>query len=602
MHRNLTTSLPIFDTYRHSKPAMQQYNPNRFGSALIATLSLALIISAGCATNGPWASKSNEINFAALDRSLSGRVAITLSEQQRLDLLSGDVELNQSAPRQNAIQQRLAVRSKPTTNTPSAETSPKNSSQLRLVSYGTKSDETKSKENGQRPSANPSLIGPSPSSSVTVRAQSSDDFGSGSVVQAGGVVDDGSFVQQTAYQHPELSIEGRTVPAIGLPSPNIGSPNEANPLIQPLAPGGNAFPANYADLDIYVAETQTGKINFGGAYNSDNGIVGQFVIDEKNFDISRWPRSFKEIMDGTAWRGAGQSFRLELAPGANLQRYAVTFTEPHFRGTDYSFSASGYLFERQYFDWDEERLGGRFSLGRRLTPDLSISAGVRLESVTIDNPRLGTSTELNNSLGASNLFLGHVGLVRDTRDSRVQATSGSYLSMTYNQAFGDFSYARGDVDYRRYRLLYERPDGSGRHTLSYGTKAGFSGSSTPIFENYFAGGFSTLRGYDFRGAAPIEGGVRVGGEFQWLNSVEYMFPVTADDMVKGVLFCDFGTVEESITINADNFRVAPGFGFRVQMPGGATGGAPLAFDFAFPVSSAPGDEEKIFSFYLGVLR
>ena len=125
--------------------------------------------------------------------------------------------------------------------------------------------------------------------------------------------------------------------------------------------------------------------------------------------------------------------------------------------------------------------------------------------------------------------------------------------MTFSQAFGDYSYSRGDLDYRRYRLIYERPDGSGRHTLSFGTKLGFSGSSTPIFENYFAGGFSTMRGFDFRGAAPHENGVRVGGEFQWLNTVEYMFPITADDMIKGVAFVDFGTVEENITIKSENF-------------------------------------------------
>ena len=240
-------------------------------------------------------------------------------------------------------------------------------------------------------------------------------------------------------------------------------------------------------------------------------------------------------------------------------------------------------------------------LVRRLTPDLSISTGLRMERVDIDDPRVATSNQLNDVLGKSNLFLGNVGLIRDTRDHPYLATEGSYMSATYSQAFGDYSYARGDIDYRRYRLMYERPDGSGRHTLSYGTKLGFSGSSTPVFENYFAGGFSTLRGFDFRGAAPIEGGVRVGGEFQWLNSLEYTFPLTADDMVKGVMFCDFGTVEESVEINKENFRVAPGFGFRVNMPAAGIG-APLAFDFAFPVSTAEGDDEKIFSFYLGVLR
>ena len=111
-----------------------------------------------------------------------------------------------------------------------------------------------------------------------------------------------------------------------------------------------------------------------------------------------------------------------------------------------------------------------------------------------------------------------------------------------------------------------------------------------------------MRGFDFRGASPLEGGVRVGGEFQWLNSLEYMFPVTADDMIRGVVFCDFGTVERDITINKENFRVAAGFGFRIHMPAAGMGGAPLAFDFAFPVATADGDEEQMFSFYMGVSR
>lgn len=437
-----------------------------------------------------------------------------------------------------------------------------------------------------------------------VRAQSQ-DWGSSpqddKVVQAGGQTDDSGEVRLAQY--PEFDTSDRAMPlGNGLASPNVGSPNELNPLVQPYERGGNGWmPQNYADLDVYVTETQTGRINFGGAYNSDNGIVGQFTVDEKNFDIGRFPRSFREILDGTAWRGAGQTFRLELVPGANVKRYLVSFTEPYMFGTDYSFSASGYLFDRRYFDWDENRLGGRFAVGRRLTPDLSISAGVRLESVTIDNRRVLTSTELNNSLGTSNLFLGNIGLIRDTRDSTTQATEGSFLSMTYSQAFGDYSYSRGDLDFRTYRLMYERPDGSGRHTVSFGTKLGFSGSSTPIFENYFAGGFSTIRGFDFRGASPVQDGVRVGGEFQWLNTLEYMFPLTASDMVKGVLFCDFGTVEQSVALNSENYRVAPGFGFRVSMPGAGIG-APLAFDFAFPVTTADGDDEKVFSFYLGVLR
>jgi len=432
-----------------------------------------------------------------------------------------------------------------------------------------------------------------------VRAQSPDNtngfgYGTGSQIPATGA----GGAQQSTYQYPDQ--QGAIIPNFGL-TENVGSPNEIGSFLPQGAVSSMPIGQNYADLDVFVGETRTGSVNIGGAYNSDNGIVGQLVVDERNFDITAFPRSFRELWDGTAFRGGGQAFRLELVPGRQVQRYLMSFSEPYLFGTNYSLSVSGYLFDRQYFDWDEQRLGGRVSIGRRLTPDLSFNVGLRMEAVELSDARNNASPTLNANLGDSDLYLFNAGLIRDTRDHPFLATEGSYLSMMYTQGFGDFDYPRGDVEYRRYRLMYERPDGSGRHTVSFGTKLGFTGSSTPIYENYFAGGFSTLRGYEFRGAAPLENGIRVGGEFQWLNTLEYMFPITADDMIKGVAFVDFGTVEENIEVNSENFRVAPGVGLRVHMPA-LGGGAPLAFDFAFPVNSATGDEEQVFSFYISANR
>jgi outer membrane protein insertion porin family len=152
----------------------------------------------------------------------------------------------------------------------------------------------------------------------------------------------------------------------------------------------------------------------------------------------------------------------------------------------------------------------------------------------------------------------------------------------------------------QYFLIRQRPDGSGRHTAGFITTLGVTGSDTPIFDNYFAGGFGTLRGFQFRGASPKLDGVIIGGQFQWLNSAEYYFPLTADDMIRGTIFCDFGTVEQHVALHTDQFRVAPGFGFRINVP--AMGPAPLAFDFAFPVASAPTDHRQMFSFFFGASR
>ena len=355
-----------------------------------------------------------------------------------------------------------------------------------------------------------------------------------------------------------------------------------------------------ADLDVVLQEARTGRFSIGVGVNSDAGLSGQIIVDERNFDWTAVPTSMDDVINGRAFRGAGQGFRMEALPGDQFQRYLVSFTEPYLWGTPISFSLSGYFFDRRYQDWDEQRMGGRFGFGYRLTPDLSVSTSIRAETVNIHDPRVRGVAELEEVLGDNSLFSARFGISHDTRDVPFFPTEGHFLDMSFTQAFGTFDYPRAEIDYRQYFMLRERPDGSGRHTLAYTFKTGFSGANTPLFENYFAGGYTTLRGFDFRGASPIDGGVVVGGEFRFLGAVEYFFPLTADDMIKGVLFCDFGTVEENIEINADDYRVAPGFGLRISVP--AMGPAPIALDFAVPIARENTDSIQNFSFFFGYTR
>ncbi|MCA9268270.1 MAG: outer membrane protein assembly factor, partial [Planctomycetales bacterium] len=301
-----------------------------------------------------------------------------------------------------------------------------------------------------------------------------------------------------------------------------------------------------------------------------------------------------------AFRGAGQGLRIEAVPGTQVQRYVVNFTEPYLFDTNVSFNLSGFYFDRRYQDWNENRIGGRTGLGYRLTPDLSVSTTLRAEHVTVDNPRVTTSPQLNAALGEHDLFGGGITLTYDTRDVPFNPTEGRMLTLSFEQTFGSFDYSKVEADFRRYFLVAERADGSGRHVLAFQFRGSVTGSQTPVFENFFAGGFSTLRGFDFRGASPVESGVRIGGEFMFLGTVEYRFPLTADDMLSGVVFCDYGTVEQDIALRPENYRVAPGLGLRIAVP--AMGPAPIALDFAFPVASAATDTKQVFSFFVGFGR
>ncbi len=408
-----------------------------------------------------------------------------------------------------------------------------------------------------------------------------------------------------------------TTPAYGTAQPNYNPSPVVN--TRPLTPVNTTIfpspvflqtpvpPPGNPEVDLYVnlEETQTGRFMVGVAVNSDAGLVGQIMLDEQNFDWRRPPRSFQDVLNGTAWRGGGQRFRLEAAPGSQVQRYVASWQEPYLLDTPISLNLSGNYYDRRFDDWDEQRLGGRVGLGYQWTEnDLSASLTYRGESVSIHdiqtvNLAIPEYAEMN---GDNQLHGFGVRMINDTRNNPFFATEGYYLSGTVEQVIGSFTYSRAELEARSYMLLKERPDHTGRHVLVYQTRLGFTGSDTPVYDRFFAGGFSTMRGFDFRGASPVvsngTNNVEIGGDFRWLNTLEYLFPLSADGMVNGVAFCDFGTVEQSVKI--DDFRVAPGVGLRLTVP--AMGPAPIALDLAWPIAKADTDETQVFTFNVGFMR
>jgi len=354
-------------------------------------------------------------------------------------------------------------------------------------------------------------------------------------------------------------------------------------------------------LDVIARETETGRLMIGAGVNSDAGLFGQFVIDERNFSIRRWPRSFEEIRSGRAWRGDGQQFRLEATPGTEYHRYMVTFREPYLFDTEIGLLLSGFYYSRNYYEWDEERLGGRVGLIYQFSHDLSGTLSMRAENVKVSDLISDVDPELTSVQGDNALYGFELKLAHDTRDSAFLPTQGHLIELSAEQVVGTWNYPRAEVELRRYFTMHQRPDGSGRHVLTVGGKFQVSGSETPVYERYYYGGFSTIRGFDYRGVGPIDNyGVRVGGKVGVLASLEYMFPITADDMLRGVVFCDTGASEPSTGDWRDAYRVAPGFGLRITIP--AMGPAPIALDLAFPVSHEHGDDINNFSFFIGVGR
>ena len=142
-------------------------------------------------------------------------------------------------------------------------------------------------------------------------------------------------------------------------------------------------------------------------------------------------------------------------------------------------------------------------------------------------------------------------------------------------------------------------DGEGSHILSLGLQAAWTGSDTPVYERYFAGGFQSVRGFSYRGISPIDHRARIGGQFMFLGGAEYLIPITANGSLGAVGFTDFGTIQES-NASLSNIRLTAGFGLRVTVP--MMGPAPIALDFGFPLMKDPTDLTQVFQFTMGVTR
>jgi outer membrane protein assembly complex protein YaeT len=351
----------------------------------------------------------------------------------------------------------------------------------------------------------------------------------------------------------------------------------------------------YKDLLVRVQETKTGSLMFGVGVNSDLGLNGSIVLNERNFDITRFPTSFDDFFAGRAFRGAGQELRIEAVPGTTVQRYSATWIEPRLLDSLFSLSVSGYYRDIAYSEYNESRLGTRITLGRKLNQYWSVSGTVRVENVGVHDVPFFDPPAYQSVVG-NNFLVGLGGGVSyDSTDSFLRPTEGHKFSAAFEQVLGDFNFPIVSLDFSKYWTLYERADKSGRHVLAYHGQMAWEGSQAPVFERFFAGGFRSMRGFEFRGISPLVNGIPVGGDFMLLNSLEYQIPLMANDRIWLVAFCDTGTVEPRMEIR--DYRVSVGAGVRFMVPG--MGPVPIALDFGFPVVKAPGDKQQVFSFWLG---
>jgi outer membrane protein insertion porin family len=216
----------------------------------------------------------------------------------------------------------------------------------------------------------------------------------------------------------------------------------------------------------------------------------------------------------------------------------------------------------------------------------------------IDNEEL-RAPEVLELNGHSTITSAAIQVKRNTTNVPILPYQGTVTTAGWEHvgAFGgDFDFDKFTLSFDYYTTVYA--DLLDRRTiLALRADSGYISGSAPFFERFYLGGVGSVRGFRFRGISPRSGidDDPIGGDFMASASAELNFPL-AQDILRGVVFVDAGTVNRELALGT--IRTSVGFGFRLTLP--FFGQVPIALDFGFPITKDDQDEKRFFSFSLGL--
>jgi len=342
------------------------------------------------------------------------------------------------------------------------------------------------------------------------------------------------------------------------------------------------------DLLVTVKEAKTGEFSFGGGYSSVDKLLGFMQINQKNFDIMSIP----------AFTGGGQNLNVRAELGSIRQNYILSWTDPWIFGYPLLFGFDVFQTEHKAttdigYYFSEKRRGGDVRFGKEFTEYFRGDAMYKLEEIDISDIPDNAAEAIKEEEGENWLSRAILSLKYDTRDNVFIPTRGFIVGTTVENCGGPFGGSKDFVKYgfggTTYFNFFDK-----KLVLQLSTSLHFADSygdtdKLPIYERYYAGGASSIRGYKERHVSPRDDDTDnpIGGNVRYLNTAEAQFPLV-EKMIKGAVFVDAGEVwkDPSDTFTS-NLKFGTGVGVRVKTPLG-----PVKLDYAWPLSDNYDDEKK----------
>ena len=337
-------------------------------------------------------------------------------------------------------------------------------------------------------------------------------------------------------------------------------------------------------IEVKLTEKPTGSLGIGAGYNSSDGTVATFNVNERNF------------------LGKGQTVKLDLSTSKIEKQTELGFEDPSFLGrnllagisfgqTSTTPSSVPLSTDKLYF---EPKIGFPLSRDSKLTIEYSFDQ----EDVKLTTASNLVSPIIRDDVGKKNksalIFIYSL----DKTNSVVTPTAGYdfRIIQELNGLGGDISYSKTNLNFKTYRTIL-RDDIILSSNLSSGVIVGSDAS----LMNRFSLGGDRLKGFRNQGIGPYDStyDTHLGGKMYTSLSLEASFPIGIPEEygIYGGIFLDTGSLwgldnTDSGRID-DSSEIRSALGFSIFWESAI---GPLRFNWSSPIKKETNDVTENFRF------
>ena len=351
--------------------------------------------------------------------------------------------------------------------------------------------------------------------------------------------------------------------------------------------------ADQVDVNYTVEEAPGGRLGGGLGFSPGQGAIFNASVVQDNF------------------LGSGKRISFNFNNSRVNTRYAIGYLNPYF--TVDGISQGFNLFYRDtnaaranLAAYETSDVGGEINIGFPVSENNSIFGALKYRKTQIDLlSRSGAQIRnfVNRNGRAFDILSLSVSFSYDTTNRRILPDKGTLHRIRVEGSLPTFDnslkYYKVDYQTKWFKDIYKDFVFSLSADLGYGDAYGDT-TELPFFENFFAGGPRTLRGFKTNTLGPLDSNGRpLGGNTKIIGRAELILPAPFLDEYKKSFrltgFMDAGNVYgPGQNIDLGKIRYSTGIGAIWVSPFGV-----VQASIAMPLNKKTGDQTENFQFTFG---